>query len=286
MENELDLEQKKARRAEINRANAQKSTGPKTPAGKASSRHNRLKHGRRSKLLDISGFYNPVLLPGESLAAYTRTVEGLLTKLAPRDHAERDVIYRLAACQWELNRYRAMRLFLLEDKFQTVDVKMNQGGTPVCSESLYLVRAFQVASAPGGGLAQLRLEIAAVERSIAACYRELKQMRSLDPIDSPTMPFNEATDIARKIYSSVEPAPTPEPEPEPDEIPPAAPGNEPQTTENNAEELTEPPQNHDERSQNEPTAFGYSYALPARRPPVFEPGGAAKPKVRTAGGAA
>ncbi len=38
------------RRLEANRANARRSTGPRTAAGKACSRFNALKHGRHSKI--------------------------------------------------------------------------------------------------------------------------------------------------------------------------------------------------------------------------------------------
>ena len=43
-------------RAAINRGNAQKSTGPRTEAGKSIARANALKHGLSSRrLLDING---------------------------------------------------------------------------------------------------------------------------------------------------------------------------------------------------------------------------------------
>jgi hypothetical protein len=48
-----------------NRANSQKSTGPRTPEGKAASRFNALKHG-----LDAAS----ILLPGEDPDAYDRMV--------------------------------------------------------------------------------------------------------------------------------------------------------------------------------------------------------------------
>ena len=222
METPLTDAGKKARRAETNRANAQKSTGPKTEAGKASSRRNGLKHGRRSQFIDYATSTNPVLLPGESMVDYSRILDGLMAKLSPRDPAEKEVIYRIAASQWELNRFRCIRLILLEDQFQTVADKIQNDFLPSCAGAVALARAYQAASGPGGGFSGLRLDIAAVERSIAAGYREFKQLRSLDPFLRPPADFNPATDIAQEIYTS-RPESEPEPDPEPDEAPPAAP---------------------------------------------------------------
>jgi hypothetical protein len=282
METHLTDEEKKARRAEINRQNAQKSTGPKTSAGKANSRRNGLKHGRHSEFIDYSSSVNPVLLPGESMVDYSRMLDALMAKIGPRDHAEKEIIYRLAASQWETQRFRCIRLFLLEDKFQTVEVKVQHEVLPACAGALTLARAYQAAAGPGGGLASLRLEIAAAERSIAACYRELKQLRSFDPFDRPPANFNPATDIAQQTYSSV---------PKPEEVPPAAPAPTTEVVENTESEPTETPENSEIRSQPKPSAtqeearaeHGYSIVLPPRRAPQrAEP----PPKVRRAGGGA
>ena len=43
-----------------NRANARRSTGPRTKAGKAASRRNALKHGILSRLVDL-----PIAIPGD-----------------------------------------------------------------------------------------------------------------------------------------------------------------------------------------------------------------------------
>jgi len=268
METPLTEAEKKARRAESNRANAQKSTGPKTEAGKASSRRNGLKHGRRSQFIDYATSTNPVLLPGESMVDYSRILEGLMAKLSPRDSAEKEIIYRIAASQWELIRFRCIRMVLLEDQFQTVADKIQNDVLPSCAGAIALARAYQAAAGPGGGFSGLRLDIAAVERSIAAGYREFKQLRSLDPFLRPPADFNPATDIAQEIYTS---RPESEPEPEPDEAPPAAPQPNPQTVENTEAEPTEAPENNDNQSQPEPTrarvAHGYSIVLPTRRAP-------------------
>ncbi len=268
METPLTDAEKKAHRAEINRANAQKSTGPKTEAGKASSRRNGLKHGRRSQFIDYATSTNPVLLPGESMVDYSRILEGLMAKLSPRDPAEKEIIYRIAASQWELIRFRCIRMVLLEDQFQTVADKIQNDVLPSCAGAIALARAYQAAAGPGGGFSGLRLDIAAVERSIAAGYREFKQLRSLDPFLRPPADFNPATDIAQEIYTS---RPESEPEPEPDEAPPAAPQPNPQTVENTEAEPTETPEINDNQSQPEPTptrlAHGYSIVLPTRRAP-------------------
>ena len=280
METHLTDEEKKARRAEINRANAQKSTGPRTASGKANSRRNGLKHGRHSEFIDYSSSVNPVLLPGESMVDYSRMLDALMAKIGPRDHAEKEIIYRLAASQWETQRFRCIRLFLLEDKFQTVEVKVQHEVLPSCTGALTVARAYQAAAGPGGGLASLRLEIAAAERSIAACYRELKQLRSFDPFDRPPVNFNPATDIAQQTYTSV---------PKPEEMPPGAPGPAAEVVENKEEEPAETIENSEIQSQPKPTTtqeearaeHSYSNVLPPRRAPQrAEP----VPKVRTAVG--
>ena len=63
-------------RAEINRRNAQRSTGPKTQAGKERSRFNALKHGCRARL---------PILPGEDPDAYRDRLDAWIDKFQPRD---------------------------------------------------------------------------------------------------------------------------------------------------------------------------------------------------------
>ena len=62
------------RKAEANRQNALKSTGPKTPEGKAAVRLNALTHGLRS---------GEVLLPGEDGEAFSELGERLRAELQP-----------------------------------------------------------------------------------------------------------------------------------------------------------------------------------------------------------
>ena len=285
MPNQLTPEEKKAKRAVTNRANAQKSTGPRTPEGKARARHNSIKHDRRAQLTDYSGAVNTVLLPGEPMAEYVRSVEALAAKLAPRDEVELEIVHRVAAGQWEIRRLRCIRLVLLEDQFQTIEHKMKHCAIPECGGALYLARAYQNGTAPGGGLAMLRLDMAAAERTMAAAYRELRQLRILDPIAGPPMAFDPQRSVPCKVYTTA-PIPKLEPEPKPDEIPPAS---NPEPVENTESEPAETPQNHDERTQPKPlvahAGFGFAIAAPNRRPPFrAEPEAEPAPRTRTAGG--
>lgn len=81
-----------------NRANAQKSTGPKTEAGKARSRLNALKHGKRSKTVAA-----PVL-PQEDAAELGRRIQDWIDSYQPVGAVETDLVTRAAKASWALDR--------------------------------------------------------------------------------------------------------------------------------------------------------------------------------------
>ena len=88
-----------------NCANAQKSTGPKTEAGKAASSQNAAKHNLTSKYL--------IILPGQE-DAFAELESGLRAKLKPAGALE-DVIYkRIVECAWNLERCRKAELDVLK----------------------------------------------------------------------------------------------------------------------------------------------------------------------------
>ena len=83
------------KQAEANRRNASKSTGPKTPEGKAAVRHNALRHGLLSRDL---------LLPGEDRAALKELSERLRDELQPVGELESLLVDRITASTWRLRR--------------------------------------------------------------------------------------------------------------------------------------------------------------------------------------
>jgi hypothetical protein len=78
-----------------NRANARRSTGPRTAAGKARPSLNALKHGLRAAT---------TLLPGESAADWRAHREGVLLSLGVQGALETELADRVALALWRLRR--------------------------------------------------------------------------------------------------------------------------------------------------------------------------------------
>ena len=84
---------------EANRKNALKSTGPKTPAGKAKVRWNALTHGLLAR--------EAVILRGEGKedpAEFAALLEDLVAAVVPDGPIEEMLVERIAVCYWRLSR--------------------------------------------------------------------------------------------------------------------------------------------------------------------------------------
>jgi hypothetical protein len=79
-----------------NQRNAQKSTGPKTPAGKAAIAHNNLKHGLCS---------TQTLLPFEDSEEYAALLTSLRATHQPGNEQEDNLVRIIAHHYWRLNRH-------------------------------------------------------------------------------------------------------------------------------------------------------------------------------------
>src|SRR5215211_71824 len=83
------------KKAEANRRNALKSTGPKTPEGKDAVRLNALRHGLLSQ---------DILLPGEDEEALRELDEHLRDELQPVGELESLFVDRIISAYWRLQR--------------------------------------------------------------------------------------------------------------------------------------------------------------------------------------
>jgi hypothetical protein len=91
-------------RAEINRANAQHSTGPKTEAGKKQSSLNALRHGLTGQI---------VVMPSEDLHAYQLHLKSFTDEYHPKGATEAHLVQALADASWRLNRVAALETNVL-----------------------------------------------------------------------------------------------------------------------------------------------------------------------------
>ena len=80
---------------EANRRNAQKSTGPRTPSGKAVASMNAVKHGLAARM--------PVV-PGESEAEFQAYTERWLDDLKPAGPMQEFLAERIISISWRLRR--------------------------------------------------------------------------------------------------------------------------------------------------------------------------------------
>jgi len=93
------------RREAINQANAQHSTGPRTPVGKKRSSQNALTHGLTAA--------SPVL-PSEDPAAYETHCRAFHDEYKPSTPTETQLVTELADTAWRLNRVPKLEAALLD----------------------------------------------------------------------------------------------------------------------------------------------------------------------------
>ena len=104
---------------EANRRNAQKSTGPKTPDGRAAVRFNSVKHGLTARALTLIG---------ENEAEFKALLDAMEAEHQPATPTETALVRRIAMASWRLTRFYhmetgffAIRHVDLQSKFEDYD---------------------------------------------------------------------------------------------------------------------------------------------------------------------
>ncbi len=150
-------------RAASNAANAQKSTGPRTAAGKQRSSLNALRHG-------LTG--HVVVLPTEDLTAYQRHLQRFVDQFQPKGALEDQLVQSLGDTTWRLNRVPAIEATFLtlaaEDQLDSIHTN-----EPRAASALALAQAFHQQS-------QALANISIYEQRLARLFdRTLKQLREI-----------------------------------------------------------------------------------------------------------
>ena len=95
------------RKIEANRANALKSTGPRTARGKRVAGRNALAHGLTSRA---------ALLPGDDPREYRRFVRAFLDEMDPQGPFQEELVGEIANLSWKLRRAPTAEAILLAEK--------------------------------------------------------------------------------------------------------------------------------------------------------------------------
>jgi hypothetical protein len=97
-----------------NRANAAKSTGPRSETGKARSRQNAISHGFTAQML---------IVDGEKASHYAALLRDLHQEFDPQGGVEREYVGQLANLAWRLRRIPAFEAAMLGRLGSQVDLK-------------------------------------------------------------------------------------------------------------------------------------------------------------------
>lgn len=180
--NEEEL--RKARRAEINRQNAQHSTGPNTESGKMNSRINGLKNGSRTVIVDLTDTAGLAILSGEDATEYRRMVAAYSRYLSPRDPVETAIVQRIVDTQWRLVRNSWLQTLEFEGSLDSVRTIEHPGLSPHLLGAVDMISATRLAF--NSKMPQhLQREQANLVRLIQASLKELSLLRKLNPMPNP-----------------------------------------------------------------------------------------------------
>jgi len=104
------------KRIAANRRNAQLSTGPKTPVGRAKASMNALRHGVLAQRM---------LLPGEDPTELAELEARICVAVAPEGQLEEALAERVVACVWRLRRVYGIETSLLASEMH--DTRRSRG---------------------------------------------------------------------------------------------------------------------------------------------------------------
>ncbi len=185
-----------------NRRNAQKSTGPRTEAGKQSSRRNAMKSGLYAESLVIRGEF-----PDE-LERLTAEYHREFRPVTPR---ERDLVDAIVRNEWIVRRMGLVEAQLWGHHFQATAATLPASRFEALDRRWPVGHAFESLSLP---LERLQRRVSAVERSTRRALQELAELRERrqSAADEQREPADGTEDFA---FTPDTAGPEPEPAPQP-----------------------------------------------------------------------
>jgi hypothetical protein len=165
------------RKRAANRANASKSTGPRTVRGKEKSSRNALKHGLLSQRTPV--------LPFEDEFEYRTLADAMMRDFAPAGVVQREVVTRIVQINWKMRRIPAIEAALLEHAFRDISDEFEHGkengdyDEDAVIEPATAAKVIATQFAVNGDRPYERLEIYGMrlQRSFISACRELAKLK-------------------------------------------------------------------------------------------------------------
>ena len=196
------------KQVEANRLNAQKSTGPKTPEGRAAVRLNGVKHGLTAET---------IVLKGESESDFKDLLDSLEAEHDPASPTEEALVVQLAMATWRLR-----RLYHQEAGFYTCQLQSLVG----MQKDLNLDDAGRMGHAAAWSESTLNMfnrQEGRLERTFYRALHELQRLRKERDSNLasvlPMTPVDQVDDLPTSGINNMQPQPpdsTPAPTPAPE----------------------------------------------------------------------
>ncbi len=163
--------------AEQARRNGAKSQGPVTPAGKARSALNPLKHGAYAS--------HAVLLANEDPVALQLALDAYVRRFKPADPFEFNLIREVSNTDWLIARYHAIQTALIDDELAAQQVPPELADSP-CPEPTLTARAVRNIGDRSRTFAHIQRQIHQLNIARARLLETLSEARRKFPITERT----------------------------------------------------------------------------------------------------
>jgi hypothetical protein len=181
---------------EANRANAQRSTGPRTPEGKAIVARNAVKHGLLGE---------QIIVEGEDRARFARHHDAMLRALVPVAEVEVTLAERLIGLSWRLQRVQRLQVQAFEALCAgPVEGPADEGSDEELALGRIVVKDFAEARV----LDRLLMYERRIEHSLCRMLGELRKERLFHNLEARTMDEGQPQVLLERLMGKLRDSPS------------------------------------------------------------------------------
>jgi hypothetical protein len=181
---------------EANRANAQRSTGPRTTAGKAIVARNAVKHGLLGE---------QTIVEGEDRARFARHRDAMLRALVPVAEVEITLAERLIGLSWRLQRVQRLQVQAFEALCAgPVEGPADEGADEELALGRIVVKDFSEARV----LDKLLMYERRIEHSLCQMLGELRKERLFQNLEARTMDEGQPQVLLERLMGKLRDSPS------------------------------------------------------------------------------